>query len=178
MAAATQPGKLYTAGLDEMAKYLGQREGAEGGPALGDPSAKRVMGYLTSVFHGQFPKDRVGLRTSREMATIATALDAISAGKLPQVADVLMQRFKALEQSVQDGGWDTAQHLELIPRAASGLASSHEVAAAAKEQLAELKLIELRKPKKWLHWKWPRRYWYRVVDSLGNPEIEPRNTQS
>ena len=107
--------------------------------------APKVMNYLTSVFHGAHPQKEVGIRTTRELATLATALDDIAAGRLPQVADLLMQRFKAVEASVIDGDWTSARHLELLPRSGVGLTSMKEKHAAVRAELDEVKLRERKK---------------------------------
>ena len=45
------------------------------------------------------------------------ALDLILTGDVVGAADVLAQRFKAVEQSHADGNWSAARHYELIPEA-------------------------------------------------------------
>ncbi len=100
------------------------------------------MTYLTSVFGGAHPAKQVGVRTSREMRTLAEALDALSQGKLPELADLLMQRFKALEVSVTDGNWHVAKQLEVLPSMDLGLTSLAERTDAAKQELVALKLRE------------------------------------
>ena len=68
----------------------------------GSQTANMVT-YLASVFHGVHPVEKVGLRTARELRTLAQALDELHSGRLPELADLLMQRFKALETQVADG---------------------------------------------------------------------------
>jgi hypothetical protein len=87
----------------------------------------------------------VGQRDSRELRTIAEALDALAMGKLPSVGDLLMQRFKAVEQKVIDGDWGTASHLELLPDRLIGLTPMSEQSAAVKSQLLHLKLEEAKR---------------------------------
>ena len=107
-----------------------------------------MVTYLNTIFHASHPQDKVGVRTCREMRKIAEALDELRAGQLPRAADLLMQRFKALEASVQDGSWGMAQNLELIPRSQIGLTSLEEQREAAKQELLHLKLVEARKKHK------------------------------
>ena len=61
------------------------------------------------------------------------------------MADLLMQRFKALEVSVQDGSGASAQRLELLPAKDVGLASAEEQRAAARAELLHLRLDEAKK---------------------------------
>ena len=119
---------MFEEGLKEMSRFLGAREGADAkdSSAMGN----RVVSYLTTIFHAKNSPDKVGIRTSREMRTLAEALDALKAGQLPEVADLLIQRFKSLEVGASSGAWDVAQRLELIPEMDLGLASAQEVRAA------------------------------------------------
>ncbi len=83
--------------------------------------------YLTSVL---LPTQagRLGRRGERELRTLAMAIDYLVSGEVAQAADLLMQRFKAVElAAVSDAGWQVAQHLELIP--------SSEVTATGEDEL-------------------------------------------
>ena len=104
------------------------------------------MTYLTAVFHGMFPPDKVGPRTTREMRTLAEALDALGSGDLPRTADLLVQRFKSVEESVKRGNWDEAGFLELISREHVGLTSQNERLAAQRGRLMEQRLVKARGP--------------------------------
>ena len=140
--AAEQPGALMESGLTEISKLLGEREGgATSTPASEGAIPARVLAYLTSVFHGRHPPSEVGLRTSKEMRTLARALDALAAGQLPQVGDLLMQRFKALETSVADKSWAVASGIEVVDET-EGLATREERAEAAKTIMLKQKLEE------------------------------------
>ena len=120
-----------------MGKFLSARE--EGDQTEG---THKVVAYLSSIFHGSHTPQSIGIRTSREMRTLAEALDALQAGKLPEVADLLVQRFKALETSIQDGNWNLAKRLEVIPDSTSGLTSMEERRAAARDELQSLQLLQ------------------------------------
>ena len=103
------------------------------------------MGYLQSVLLAKYPLEKLGARSARELRTIAVALDHIDNGRLPQVADLLMQRFKALEQAAHDGHWGVAQQLELAPELRGTLATEHEQRAAARAEHLRYKLEEARR---------------------------------
>ena len=49
----------------------------------------------------------------REMFLIASVLDQLRSGNLSAVGDGLAARFFALHQSILDGGWSAARHLEI-----------------------------------------------------------------
>ena len=60
-------------------------------------------------------KERWNQRTQREMRVWSEVLDQLAAGRAPTAADIVAQRLKALEQSVQDGNqWRKAKFLELV----------------------------------------------------------------
>eukprot|EP00973_Karenia_brevis_P058396 8132496-Karenia_brevis.AAC.1 len=60
----------------------------------------------------------MSLRTKRELVTLAESIDPLVIGKEAQTEDLLVQRSKAVEAAHQDGNWNRAKHLELIPDAA------------------------------------------------------------
>ena len=53
----------------------------------------RVLACLETVFNQRYGKDAVGLRTSREMRTIAESIDALMEGAVLRAGDLLIQRF-------------------------------------------------------------------------------------
>ena len=85
--------------------------------------------------HGQ-----PGLRNEREFRTLAESIDHLASGRLDAMGDVLMQRFRAVEKAVQDNGsWETARHLEIIPPALPTTLSEKERAQALQIRLREQK---------------------------------------
>jgi hypothetical protein len=140
--ALRQPGHLYEVGLDEIRKFLGVRDPA------GADTASSVRQYLNTIYFAAHPVEKVGLRNARELQTLALALDEIGNGRLPQAADVLMQRFKAVEVACSEGSWSLAQRLELLPPHAVGLASVNEQRLAAKAELLSLKLSDAKRKSK------------------------------
>ena len=77
----------------------------------------------------------------RELRTLAESLDALLGGNLGRAADLLMQRFKAVELACTDeGGWAAASHLELIPDAKASSSSFREREHAARSLIKEDKL--------------------------------------
>ena len=61
-------------------------------------------------------------------------------GRLDELGDVMMQRLKAVVQSVYEGGWQTARHLEVIPPGEATLVPQRELEAAAKAEMRAAKL--------------------------------------
>ena len=93
-----------------------------------------------SVFHGARPQSSMSLRNSRELRTIAECIDALLAGDLPHLGDLLMQRPKAVQTAVVEGNWNVAQHLELIPTTGSNAVTQAELSAAQRTQLDQMRL--------------------------------------
>lgn len=52
---------------------------------------------------------------ARELHHLSQAIDLLRQGDLDLLGDVLAGRFLSVHQSVLDGGWSTARHLELLP---------------------------------------------------------------
>ena len=102
----------------------------------------RVQMYLNQVFFSQHTEAEVGLRTVREMRTWAAVIDHLMDGQLGALGDVAVQRLKALEASVSEGGWELARHQELIPKTRASITEDEERFLAAR---AELQATKLRK---------------------------------
>ena len=83
-----------------------------------------------------------GIRTAREMRTLAEAIDSLLEGDSMRTADLLIQQFKAVETSVSDGSWSVARHLEWISEVGVGLASPAERDLIAKLELHRARLAE------------------------------------
>ena len=89
-----------------------------------------VTSYLTTVMLPD-PGDKVNLRNTRELRTVAAAMDMMLVGNFAGALDLLMQRFKSIEMSCNDCNWAVAQHWELIPEHSLGNASLQDRADAA-----------------------------------------------
>ena len=137
--ARSLPGALFSRGVEEITRFLGEREGATGEDAADLPA--RTLAYLNSIFHGRHPPAEVGPRTCKEMRTLALAIDSLARGELPQVGDLLMQRFKALEMAVGDKSWAVASQLE-VAEDLPGLTTMEEKQAAARYALLQQKLAD------------------------------------
>ena len=135
--AQESPGQLFQEGVREVHRLLGHRGVAS------ENEAASLVTYLTSVFHGSYSQESVGVRTTKELRTIAEALDLLQSGDLPTLGDILMQRFKSLELSVIDRSFATGSKLELTPERLVGLSHPREQRLAAKERLQELRLKEM-----------------------------------
>jgi len=106
--------------------------------------ALAVMYLLTVFIPARGPSDpKMTPGTVRQLRTLATAVDLLCKGKVLQAMDILVQRMKALEMSVTDGGWANAQWLELLPRAVVSMTGEGEQQLAAHEEEREQKKRKL-----------------------------------
>ena len=137
-AAQKKPGRLTRLGLDEMTRYLADR--ADDTEADQRWKGQKITAYLHQVLLVTNPPQKIGLRMLRELQTIAVTLDHLLSGRLPQATDTLMQRLKACEMSLTEGGWTTARHLEIIPPSSASLVQAEERELAAKQEIRSLKL--------------------------------------
>ena len=103
-------------------------------------AGQKVVAYLNQVVLVNRPPAKIGIRSHRELVTLAMTIDEIVSSRLMQALDLLIQRFKAVEASFEEGGWQTARHLELIPGGGAGLLREDERAAAAKAEIQASKL--------------------------------------
>ena len=136
--AQKQPGKLLRSGLEEMGRYMASRVGDLPGGSAGWREQK-VTAYLSQVLFTQYSPQSMGVRNSRELLTLAEAIDQLMAENFAAVGDILMQRFKATESSL-DAGWTVARHQELIRPEHASLTSPQERAFAARAALQHHRL--------------------------------------
>ena len=130
--ADTAPGTLLDAGLAQVRRFLTARGGASASEA--DRLAPMMVTYLRSVWQGAHPPATVGPRTNHEMELLAQALDNLLRGELPELGDLLMQRFKSLQVGVTSG-WRLGEQLELIDKTDLSLAGSDELHEAVRSRL-------------------------------------------
>ena len=136
--AQKHPGKLLRSGLEQMGRYMASRVGDGPGGGAGWREQK-VTAYLSQVLFTQYPPQAMGVRNSRELLTLAEAIDQLMAENFASVGDILMQRFKATESSLADG-WTVARHQELIRPEHASLTSPQEKAFAARAALQQHRL--------------------------------------
>ena len=104
-----------------------------------------VLKYLLTTFLPQNPVKAIGSDMYRQLRTLAEAMDALIEGRVPAALDLLMQRFKACQLSLQDRSWAAARWLELIPATEGQTAVSPADEELAQQiTLAELRLSKLR----------------------------------
>ena len=75
------------------------------------------------------------------MELLAQALDNLLRGELPELGDLLMQRFKALQVGITTG-WRLGEQLELVDKKDLSLAGTDEMGEAVRSRLRTQKLEE------------------------------------
>ena len=100
-----------------------------------------VTAYLTqNVLGTRGGAAGVGERNARELRNLAEAIDCLRAGNLARAADILLLRFQAIEQAIQDGNWGTAKHIEAIGKADGTSAPDDLKELATRQESRRLKL--------------------------------------
>lgn len=138
--AQKKPGRLTERSLNEMTRYLADR--SELGQEDLSWAGQKVVAYLNQIVLVANPPAKIGLRSHRELVTLAMAIDELLSGQVKRGLDLLVQRFKAIEASFSEGGWSLARHIEIIPPAAASLVREDERRMAARAEVAALKLRE------------------------------------
>ena len=132
--ARRRPGKLLRRGLNQMAQIVDPYLGVTGGVKVDlPPSATQYFQQVLSLCK----REQLSVRDQRELKTLAVAMDLLTQGKFGEVGDLLMQRFKSVEQPRKEVG----EQQELIP-ATSVSASSlkeKEIASRAARYAEKLK---------------------------------------
>ena len=94
--------------------------------------------YVHQILRPQFPS--MGARNRRELDTLGEIMDRLAVGEFGRAADLVTQRFKAVEMALHDGDWTRATHLELLADPKRLLTSRDEEELIARELRDEMKL--------------------------------------
>ena len=146
--AEKHPGRLTSRLLKKMKTFLAREEAPLNvlkGQNLTPPVA---TAYYLTVIANQY-REKLTLRTSRELRSLSKALDLIVQDHPERAGDVISQRIKAIEVSLADSSWLRAQHLELIPPEGASLLDKDEMVMANKEQLLDHRLKAALGPPTW-----------------------------
>ncbi|CAK0843927.1 unnamed protein product, partial [Prorocentrum cordatum] len=122
---------------DRLIERAIERAGRQGRKARDRPL---VDTHLTAVL---LPAsgDR-GLRNTRELKTLALAIDHLLSGRICEAGDLLAQRFRAVEASHQEG-WAVARHLEVIGDTAVPSLTDREREVAVRQETEDRKFKDL-----------------------------------
>ena len=108
--AQARPGRLASRLLLKMHEAVSQEGGAESA-AGGVKTPASAKPYFLGIMMTNL-RDRMNLRSQRELRTLALLLDLLARGKAAaHAADLAAQRVKALEKPIQDGSWARARSI-------------------------------------------------------------------
>ena len=127
--AKERPGHLLLATIKNVIPFLDHRQKAEVLRTGG------IYPVFVSYYHQVVAGKPLGRRTLREFLTLATALDQLIMGNVPEVGDLLVQRLKALESASADNNWEIAQNMEILQQENPSLTSRSERSLVTKETL-------------------------------------------
>ena len=131
-----RPGQLAARLLRKMIELSNRGSASMDGSLAGLPTSAATH-YLLAMMIPRFTK--MPMRSLRELRTLATQQ------KMTRAADVVAQRFKAVERALLDDNWARAQYAELIPLEHAALMSKGEEFMLQKEQEIEARL----RPRPW-----------------------------
>ena len=130
--ARRSPGTLSKVFIRTLRKLIrGRGHLSRGSSGDGDSYEAIVTTYVTTLL---LPNSSIQKRNTRELLTLASVLDHLFLGEIPEACDVLCQRFKAVESAALDNSWVTAQHHELVPDLRISSVSKHEQEEAIRKE--------------------------------------------
>ena len=134
--AREQPGKLSLQTIHDLRVKLE----ASDVDIPSDEYAPIFLRYLLQVYTLHNPVEAIGASAHRELRHYAEIADGLMRGNLAQVLDLTTQAFKAKMLALEDGNWNSARWLQLIPEdtAASSVPEA-DVEAARRIQAGKMK---------------------------------------
>ena len=130
------PGALLKEGLEAMRSFVSAQGGRTAQQLLSDPVA---VAYFQTCLKPSLG-DKISARNDKEMGVLVEVLDMILVGDFIPAAELVLQRFKALETKAHEGSWSMAQHLELSRPSLVSCVSSRELDLAKQTQGMEERL--------------------------------------
>ena len=113
--AKSKPGTLLLRALNNMREQVTSITGEDDSDNL----APICLRFYLSVF---LPNNRhLEEPVLREIRTLCESIDGLLKGKTMEVLDLLSMRLKASMMASQDGHWNIAKHLELLPASSKNL---------------------------------------------------------
>ncbi len=136
--AVTRPHAVLVESLADISKVLpsGQDGASLDRAAIYKKLPALFVPYFTLVLGPVLEAAQGGARSEREARTICETLDQILKGHPLPAVMILLARLKAIEEASDpdSGGWQVAQHHELIPRRGQGLVNARDRENAARDQ--------------------------------------------
>ena len=175
--AVQRPGALVLSTLRMMIRQVGDDHSQD--EAAAAVQFRGLAGaYLTRVLAPQAGV-RLAVRAERELRTLAEAMDGLMAGKVQVVLDLLAQRFRAVETSIQsEGGWTLARHLEVIPETKASTVTSGLRAVMRDAERRAMRLSGAPPNPNRKDWEWRKEWNRRQAPPDGGREQLPSAVES
>jgi len=143
-----RPGSVLRLLINHARQQLDQTAKVEvGNAATEDPTlGVRIASYFSIIVK---PNLGTALGPTREMYHLSNCIDLLRKGELSRLGDVLAGRFISLHQSVLDGGWQAARHLEVMPYEEVSAAGTSVVLQARKHARVAAKALGADAPWGW-----------------------------
>ena len=100
------------AGLGRIRRRLSSLHGDQ---VLAD-QGRRVMNFYHEIVLAPALATTPKVHARRKIETIAAAIDCLVEGNTTRCGDLLLGRYKALEEVCTDGRWDVAREVEVLPQ--------------------------------------------------------------
>ena len=126
------PGCLAAQTLSQMRTVLLTEIGSSDSPGL--------LKDVAVAYFKQELQRRTNGPSQRELLTLSCAVDALVKGQPSKCLDLLLQRFKSIESTLNGHHWTVSQRMELAPLGGQSLATSPELEGARKSASTEAKL--------------------------------------
>ena len=127
-----KPGSVLAMLLEHARSKLDQsaKVSVESGSLSSMTQGVKMSSYFAIVVRSQIGNS---MAQARELHHLAQVIDLLRQGDLDVMGDVLASRFISIHQSVIDGSWTTARHLEMMPLE-EGTAAGPEIILNARKQ--------------------------------------------
>lgn len=119
------PGVLFAESLKNMADNLLTVQGED---TMGD-----TLRPVALMYYRQELMRKCSAPVARELVNLSTALDHLARGRVAHAGDVLAQRLKAMESSLNGAHWSVSQKLEVAHPESSSIARRLELHNAQRE---------------------------------------------
>lgn len=125
------PGALAYRALNAMQDHLLQGVGLQDSRGPSD-------GVAVQYYRQVLAKKSSGA-IGRELLTLAAGIDQVARGRASQALDLMVQRYKSVENTLSGMPWQISQKMELLPNENASLSELREVKDARKEHAEEYK---------------------------------------
>ena len=126
------PGALTCQAIFQMKTTLIQEAGLE-------DQGEKLTPVALSYFRQNLQR-KAGGAVARELQTLSAVLDALIKSRPSHAADIVTQRIKSIEQSLNGSHWQVSQRLEVLAQENASLTAHPEATAAQREVYQETKM--------------------------------------